>query len=443
MMNTITTLLLFLLFHPSHPISSQPILSIIMVCNRQYPIVQLTCRIHNWSSHSELCTLLHSQTKHSCLNKPVASNEFLIHLDVGRDMPIVINEETVATYTLNLLGQPKDSAKDFCHRAAKLLTDLDAYDKLQCLEMTTSRFTNLIATLSIQPLNKRVSSSQGLPPALLLSMNINQCNIPKILHQTWKTKTIPTKFQQWRKSWLTNHPDWEVYPIWSDQDNLNLVQRYFPELMDTYTSFPHHILRVDFVRYLMMYIYGGVYADLDLESLKSMNTILQQGQGQGQGKKPHIVLGMESVDTETIDISFIASVPYHKLWLRVARAAIVADGLERVRDVLHITGNKMFTAMVNEELQRSDITSSNTKIQIYDLPTLYAPAYSTVNGTQKTMNGYVMYKNDPNNCRCGSVEGKSETRTRTRKCISCQHLFPASHIVHHETGTWVKSFWNQ
>ena len=28
--------------------------------------------------------------------------------------------------------------------------------------------------------------------------------------------------------------------------------------MDTYTSFPHHILRVDFVRYLMMYIYGGV-----------------------------------------------------------------------------------------------------------------------------------------------------------------------------------------
>ena len=71
---------------------------------------------------------------------------------------------------------------------------------------------------------------------------------------------------------------------------------------------------------LMMYIYGGVYADLDLESLKSMNTILQQGQG--QGKKPHIVLGMESVDTETIDISFIASVPYHKLWLRVARAAL-------------------------------------------------------------------------------------------------------------------------
>src|SRR5687767_12967661 len=41
----------------------------------------------------------------------------------------------------------------------------------------------------------------------------NETNIPKILHQTWKTKDLPPNFLRWRLSWLRNHPHWQHH-LW-------------------------------------------------------------------------------------------------------------------------------------------------------------------------------------------------------------------------------------
>lgn len=80
--------------------------------------------------------------------------------------------------------------------------------------------------------------------------------IPKLFHQSWKNDEVPAKFKTWSEGCRELHPDWE-YVLWTDDDNLALVQTYFPWLEDTYRGLAGPIYRADFVRNLYMYMYGG------------------------------------------------------------------------------------------------------------------------------------------------------------------------------------------
>ena len=276
----------------------------------------------------------------------------------------------------------------------------------------------------------------------------------------------------------------------SDHDNLLLVQHFFPELVHVYQQFRHTILRVDFIRYLLMYVWGGVYADLDLECLQSMQSLLDGDDqvvsgGGGDGDRsmfpndssppspPRIVLGRESAIRNTVDISFLASVPGEIFWLKVARVAVASDGLERIHDVLQVTGNRMFTRVLEQEL-----LAGMSGVVVHDVPVLYAPAMGLVTRRKSSggdgggdgdgdgegegkgkgegegeagmmelaeAKGYVPYFKDPEACRCGVVAVADVVadvaKKRESSCRKCRDLFPSSRFVHHETGTWVKTFW--
>ncbi len=80
--------------------------------------------------------------------------------------------------------------------------------------------------------------------------------VPKLLHQTWKSAELPSKFERWSKSCREKHHDWE-WVLWTDDDNLKLVREYFPWLEDTFLALPGNIYRADLVRNMYMYIFGG------------------------------------------------------------------------------------------------------------------------------------------------------------------------------------------
>lgn len=123
----------------------------------------------------------------------------------------------------------------------------------------------------------------------------------KIIHQSWKTNVIPEKFTDWSDSWREKHPSSEgwIHVIWSDEDNLRLVEEFYSEWLELYLGFPTGIHRADFSRNLYMHRlvsayfffrifapkkaelvltfsprFGGVYADLDMISLLPTSTIL-------------------------------------------------------------------------------------------------------------------------------------------------------------------------
>ena len=102
-----------------------------------------------------------------------------------------------------------------------------------------------------------------------------EVRIPKIIHQTWKSTEIPYHFVEWVKSWKEKHPDW-TYMFWTDEGARQLIADKHPDLLPYYDGYLENIRRADAMRYVILYEYGGVYADLDVESLLPLDTIARK-----------------------------------------------------------------------------------------------------------------------------------------------------------------------
>ena len=100
---------------------------------------------------------------------------------------------------------------------------------------------------------------------------VHQHRIPRIIHQTWKVHDVHSVFEPFIRSWLLLHPDWE-YRFWTDEMAADFMRGSYPEYWEMYESF-NGIQRSDTIRYFILYHYGGVYADLDMEALQPFDAL--------------------------------------------------------------------------------------------------------------------------------------------------------------------------
>jgi len=101
--------------------------------------------------------------------------------------------------------------------------------------------------------------------------------IPKIIHQVWEGKKepkIPIRLRILADTWKEKNPSWE-YHLWNADEMDELVRTYFPEFLMIYQSFKYDVQRWDAIRYMILYHYGGVYADLDSECFRSIDSIVE------------------------------------------------------------------------------------------------------------------------------------------------------------------------
>ena len=98
--------------------------------------------------------------------------------------------------------------------------------------------------------------------------------IPRIIHQTWRdAETIPFSWQQASNSCRTIHPNYQ-YRLWTDKEGRDLIEQEFPCLLPTFDSYPYDIQRADVIRLVTLYVYGGIYLDLDIICLQSLDELL-------------------------------------------------------------------------------------------------------------------------------------------------------------------------
>ena len=81
-------------------------------------------------------------------------------------------------------------------------------------------------------------------------------SIPKLLHQSWINSTLPAKFEEWSHSCREANPDWE-WVLWTDEDNMKLVEKYAPWFASTYEALHSEIYRADTARNIYMHVFGG------------------------------------------------------------------------------------------------------------------------------------------------------------------------------------------
>jgi|SRR5579872_2640529 len=133
--------------------------------------------------------------------------------------------------------------------------------------------------------------------------------IPHRIIQTWKTHTVPEKYQKYQQSWLRLHPKWE-YELTDDADNRAFIAEHRPQSLDVYDRLPEvakSICQVDYYRYLKLGKRGGGYADLDAEAIKPLDDLCHI-----PGAK--VVLGSPLNTERFVECAIMLSVPEHPLW---------------------------------------------------------------------------------------------------------------------------------
>ena len=103
--------------------------------------------------------------------------------------------------------------------------------------------------------------------------------IPKKIHQIYfdfygKDFTDNQLFVQSQNSFKELHKDYE-YKLWNEYECEQLIKSNFPEYYNFYVNMRHKIQKVDFARCVILYIEGGLYADLDMICLKRIDNLLK------------------------------------------------------------------------------------------------------------------------------------------------------------------------
>lgn len=172
--------------------------------------------------------------------------------------------------------------------------------------------------------------------------NKNKVKIPKRIMQTWKNRNIPEKWKSSPKSIKRHMPDWE-YVLMTDKDNRKLVKDYFPDFLPYYDNFSYSIQRADAARYCYLYVYGGIYMDLDFEVLKPLDDMFINDN--------EVYLVSSSNIGSYLTNSFMASKPRCKLWLdciEAMKTPLPFYCIGKHFEVLNSTGPIMLTNVAAE-----------------------------------------------------------------------------------------------
>ena len=100
--------------------------------------------------------------------------------------------------------------------------------------------------------------------------------IPKIIWQTFRSDYPPQKSAEYIKSWLSFHYGYEWYYMNDEKCKKFIEDNFNNDFVKMYNDLPYGVMRSDVWRIAILYIYGGIYADLDIRCLKSLNDYIEK-----------------------------------------------------------------------------------------------------------------------------------------------------------------------
>jgi mannosyltransferase OCH1-like enzyme len=105
---------------------------------------------------------------------------------------------------------------------------------------------------------------------------------PRKVWQTWKVDPLgfEEKDSTVARTWTQKNPSFR-YEVLTDQNDMAYVDAHFgphgfnrPDIVYVYRELTARIIKADLLRYLVMYVEGGVYTDIDVEALRSVEKFI-------------------------------------------------------------------------------------------------------------------------------------------------------------------------
>ena len=96
--------------------------------------------------------------------------------------------------------------------------------------------------------------------------------IPKIIHACWLGKAkMPQEQVEYIEGWKKLHPDYEVI-LWNDE----MFEKYYDDSLFVKESLEKkkYGFLSDYFRFTVLYEFGGIYVDTDIEMFKNLDQFL-------------------------------------------------------------------------------------------------------------------------------------------------------------------------
>lgn len=102
-------------------------------------------------------------------------------------------------------------------------------------------------------------------------------SIPKLFFQTWKTKDLSPVLHAFVDSWKQHNPSY-TFHLYDDQGCEEFLEKHFDKrVVNAYRNVIPGAFKADLWRYCILYVYGGVYSDIDTICKGSIDMFLPEG----------------------------------------------------------------------------------------------------------------------------------------------------------------------
>lgn len=129
--------------------------------------------------------------------------------------------------------------------------------------------------------------------------------VPRRILQTWKSRDLTPAMEANVRRWIEMNPSFEHH-FFDDASCVAFIGQHFGgRAVAAYDQLPPGAFRADLWRYCALYTLGGVYADVDMVCLRSLESAI--------GPRDTFVVPHGSLNRRFLYNAFIASTPQHRL----------------------------------------------------------------------------------------------------------------------------------
>lgn len=183
--------------------------------------------------------------------------------------------------------------------------------------------------------------------------------IPKIIHQTWRSDSLPTVFQKIHDANKNINPGFD-FKLWTHSpgppDIDEFIRREYPDIYEIFCKAQFGVQKADIARIAILHHFGGIYFDLDILCLKSLRSLIEFDSN-------NVYMALEPSDqTKRIFNSdnvlcnaFIVTPPKHPLFEQALREMknLVSNHGDSVYKVFNVFG----ADLISKSMHFNDIKS--------------------------------------------------------------------------------------
>jgi mannosyltransferase OCH1-like enzyme len=156
------------------------------------------------------------------------------------------------------------------------------------------------------------SSSVSSADEQAVELTITEGHFPRKIWQTWKVD--PLEFEERdltvARTWVSKNPG-HRYEVLTDQNDMYYVETNFgplglnrPDIVFVYRTLTAKIIKADLLRYLVLYMEGGIYTDIDVEALRPIDRFVPTRYAE---KDIDMVIGVEIDEPDWVDHPILGS----------------------------------------------------------------------------------------------------------------------------------------